>query len=128
MSRRQDKLPQTRRERAPRHHRASVSPHHGVKKKKKKKDDRRATCVIRMCICVRACNCVGSTRKPFYAVGAVAPRHQPVLGMRTVPDAPKYFVVIVRGSSSTNAAGLKLFDRTLATDVWPAYANSAADA
>jgi len=43
-------------------------------------------------------------------------------------DAPKYLVVIVRDSSSTNAAGLKLFDHTLATsgrhtqiaaDAWP---------
>jgi len=55
-----------------------VSPH-GVGERKKggrrnvRPDTRELVC----------CECVGPTRKPFYAVGAVAPGHQPVLGMWT---------------------------------------------
>lgn len=43
--------------------------------------------------------------------GASAPA---VLGRENTPDAPKYFVVIIRDSSSTNAAGLKLSDQARA--------------
>jgi len=64
-----------------------------------------------VCVCMQLCRIYKETLLRGRRHGASAP-----VGPRdeNSPDAPKYFVVIVRNSSSTNAAGLKLFDRTLA--------------
>ena len=88
-----------------------MSPHHGIEKKKRTI----SSCNVRdtrECVRMQLYRIYKKTLLRGRRRGASAPA-----GPRdeNSPDAPKYFVVIVRDSSSTNAAGLKLFDRTLAT-------------